>query len=75
MKKVIILGSARKQGNTEEAAKELITDSDWDLIDLNNYNFSYYDYSHRNRNDDFIPLVNKISKSYDTIIFATPVYW
>ena len=75
MKKVIVLGSARKQGNTEEAAKKLITDPGWELIDLNNYSFSYYDYNHRNRNDDFIPLVNKISKDYNTIVFATPVYW
>lgn len=45
------------------------------MIDLNDYHFSYFDYEHRNRDDDFIPLMRKITDDYDVFIFATPVYW
>lgn len=75
MKTVIILGSSRKNGNTEKIVKQLIKTTDWDLIDLTKYNFSYYDYEHRNKFDDFLPLMDKILNSYDIFIFATPVYW
>lgn len=45
-----------------------------DVIDLDDYDISPYDYEHRNKNDDFLPLINKIL-SYDNIIFASPIYW
>lgn len=71
----IIQGSARKDGDTSalvEAARER---SGWDVIDLNDYNFSYYDYEHRNRGDDFLPLIQRLITDYDVWVFATPVYW
>jgi multimeric flavodoxin WrbA len=74
-KKLIILGSSRKDGDTRKIADELIKFSGWDLIDLNDYNFSYYDYEHKNPDDDYLPLVRKIIAEYDVLIFATPVYW
>lgn len=49
--------------------------SNWDLIDLTDFNISYYDYEHKNRNDDFIDLIKRITENYDVLIFATPVYW
>lgn len=55
--------------------KELIKQSKWDLLDLNDYNFSYFDYKHENRNDDYLPLIKEIIEKYDTLIFATPIYW
>lgn len=75
MKKLIILGSSRKDGNTKKVVDEIISISDWDVLDLNDYNFSYYDYEHKNLNDDYLPLVRKIIADYDVLIFATPVYW
>jgi len=47
----------------------------WDVIDLNDYNFSYYDYDHKNLEDDYIGLMRRILDNYDLLIFATPVYW
>ena len=44
MKKVIILGSSRKDGNTRKVADEIVRMAGWDLIDLKDYNISYYDY-------------------------------
>lgn len=75
MKKVIILGSSRKDGNTRKVADEIVRMAGWDLIDLKDYNISYYDYEHRNLDDDFLPLMRKVIANYDVLIFATPVYW
>jgi len=75
MKKLIILGSSRKDGDTKKIVDELISISDWDFIDLNDYNFGYYDYEHKNLDDDYLDLMRKIIANYDVLIFATPVYW
>ena len=73
MKKVIIVGSSRRNGDTEKAAKAIIKHTDWAIINLSDYNISYYDYEHQNRTDDYIPLMQKIISTYDVLIFATPV--
>ncbi len=75
MKTVIISGSSRNDGDTKALTNELIKKSDWDLINLNDYNFGYYDYEYQNKNDDYIKLLRKIIEKYDTLVFATPVYW
>lgn len=75
MKTLIILGSSRKDGDTKKAVDEVVSISGWDLIDLNDYDISYYDYEHKNLNDDYLPLMRKIIENYDVLIFATPVYW
>ncbi len=75
MNKLIILGSARKDGDTKKVVDELVRISKWDFIDLNNYNFSFYDYEHKNLDDDYLSLMQSIIKKYDVLIFATPVYW
>lgn len=75
MNKVVIVGSSRNDGDTSNMTKVLIEKSEWDLIDLNNYNFNYYDYNHKNINDDYLSLMKQIIEKYDTLIFATPVYW
>ena len=75
MRTLIILGSSRKDGDTKKVVDNLIEISGWDMIDLNDYQFSYFDYEHLNIDDDFIPLMRKVTDEYDVIIFATPVYW
>ena len=75
MKKVIILGSSRKNGETKKVVTELLRISDWELIDLTDYNISQFDYEHLNKNDDFIGLMKRITENYDVLIFATPIYW
>lgn len=75
MKKVIIVGSSRNDGDTATLTNELVKQSKWDLINLNDYDFGYYDYEHQNRDDDYLSLMEQIINKYDTLIFATPVYW
>jgi multimeric flavodoxin WrbA len=72
---VAILGSSRKVGDTKLALDKLQESINFDIVDLNDYNISYYDYEHKNMNDDYLPLMNKLITNYDTFIIATPVYW
>ena len=75
MKKVIIVGSSRNDGDTANLTKELLEKSKWDILNLNDYQFSYFDYTHENRDDDYLDLIRKILDTYETLIFITPVYW
>ncbi|MRX69570.1 Multimeric flavodoxin WrbA [Flavobacterium resistens] len=74
-KKVIILGSSRKNGNTTKIVDEISKEHHFDVVNLSDYNISYYDYESKNIDDDFLPLIRRILEEYDTLIFATPVYW
>lgn len=73
---LVILGSARGDGNTRKIVDHLVEQSHWDQIDLLDYQIGPFDYTHANQHDDFIPLIEDIlEKDYKTIVFATPVYW
>ena len=74
-KKVIIVGSSRSNGNTSAIAEKIAIDIKADIIDLRDYAISHYDYESKNISDDFLPLIRSILEKYDTIVFATPVYW
>jgi multimeric flavodoxin WrbA len=75
MRIIVIVGSSRNDGDTTALVKGLIKKTKWDLVNLNDYSFSYYDYKHKNRNDDYLPLMKQMVEKYDTLIFATPIYW
>ena len=74
-RKVIIVGSSRSNGNTSAIAHKIAVDIKADVIDLREYTISYYDYESNNIADDFLPLIKSVLEKYDTIVFATPVYW
>lgn len=74
-KAVIIVGSSRNQGNTMRVSEQISEKMNFDIINLNDYQISYYDYDSKNKDDDFLPLVKNIIEKYDTLIFSTPVYW
>lgn len=74
-KTIIIQGSARSIGNTSNIIKHLSSKLQFDLVDLKTKNFSGYDYSFKNADDDFLPLAANLINNYDKFIFATPVYW
>jgi len=71
---IIIFGSSRSFGETRAAVDTIIGNNKIPLIDLLTLDISMYDYEHRNKNDDFIPLMEKVI-AHDLIILATPVYW
>ena len=72
---IIILGSARSDGNARSLADELAETTGWPLVDLNTKTISGFDYAFRNREDDFLPLMEMIVGHYDTLLLVTPVYW
>jgi len=74
-KTVIIQASSRSFGDTHKIVSYLAENNNIDVIDLATKNIGHYDYEYKNKNDDFIKLMTNIIESYDTIIFATPVYW
>ena len=72
---LIILGSSRSHGDTRKVVDYIRNQQEFDLLDLNGKNISYYDYESKNQHDDFLPTMEDIVSKYQTIIFATPVYW
>ena len=75
LKGVIIQGSSRSKGNTAEIVSFLQERTGFESIDLKSKNIGAFDYNFENEGDDFLPLMKEIVYNYDTLIFATPVYW
>ena len=71
---VAVLASARRNGNTGRLIDWVSKSLAIDVIDVSVMNISPYDYDHKNINDDFIPIMDKVL-GYEKIIFASPVYW
>ncbi len=74
MKIAVILGTSKSDGNTRKLADSFVEQSGAKLFDLSNFNVSFYDYSHENENDDFLPIIHELL-SFDHLVFASPVYW
>lgn len=74
-KPLIILGSARKSSDTEKLCNLVLDQVPFDLIDLLDYTISHYDYyGQYPEGDQFMEVANQMVH-YDTLVFATPVYW
>lgn len=74
-KTIIVQASGRPNGDTYTVVNFLAEKYHYDVVDLFSKNIGHYDYNYKNENDDFIPLITNIIENYETIIFATPVYW
>lgn len=72
---IIIKASSRKEGNSKKLISSIQAIRTTKVIDLLDYQISHYDYSNKNRDDDFLPLIEEILNQYRIIIFVTPVYW
>ena len=74
MNVAVVLGTSKSDGNTRRLVNEFVYQSGAALFDLSEREISYYDYEHKNRMDDFLPLIIELSE-FDHIVFASPVYW
>ena len=74
MKTAIILGTSKTNGNTHQLAEVFSQLYPSEIYNLENFKLSSFDYEHRNKDDDFISLIQKVN-TFDHWIFATPVYW
>ena len=71
---IIILGTARSDGNTRLLVDAVNQPLNAQIIDLNEYQLSHYNYEDESGGDDFKGLA-ELMLSHQNIIFATPVYW
>jgi len=71
---IALLSSSRRLGNTGQLIDRIALELNIEVVDLASQRMSSYDYDHRNRNDDFEPLIRRVL-AHDQIIFATPIYW
>jgi len=70
-----VLGSARRQSDTEKLLHILLNDVVYTRLDLLHYNIAPYAYNGSYpENDNFSDVVTALLQ-HDTIIWATPVYW
>lgn len=74
-KTIIIQGSSNSYGNTHKMINYFNATQEFDSIDLKTKSIGPFDYNFENTHDDFLPLAEEIITHYNTIIFATPVYW
>ena len=72
---VIILGTSRKNGNTENLVYKLNQKLNCEIINLREYKISEFDYEHNNYSDDFLKIIKDIIEKYEHLVFVTPVYW
>src|SRR3970040_31878 len=71
---VAVFASSRRNGNTGQLMDRISQGVGSEGIDLARKNISPYDYEHRNRKDDFEPLMEYLFR-FNQWIFASPVYW
>ncbi len=76
MSALILLGSARSDGLTAEAAARLAQaiGNGAELIDLLRLHIAPFRYGHASTDDDFSGLIERML-AHQTLVFATPVYW
>jgi multimeric flavodoxin WrbA len=71
---IALFASSRRNGNTGQLMDRIAAELNIEVIDLSSRQISAYDYEHRNRGDDFEPLMERVL-GFEQIIFASPVYW
>jgi len=71
---LVILGSARVDGETRKAIDIAFAPGTIDLLTLAQHHIGGYDYAHGNAEDGF-GVVADAMHAADKIVFATPVYW
>lgn len=72
---LIILGSARKNSDTQKLVELVFEGKVYDLIDLLDYSIAHYNYEEEYpETDEFLTIVEQMLQ-HEVIVFATPVYW
>lgn len=74
LKTLALFSSSRRKGNTGQFIDRIASELGIEVIDLTNLSLTPYDYDHRNRSDDFEPLMERVL-AHEQLIFATPIYW
>jgi NADPH-dependent FMN reductase len=70
---IALFASARRGGNTGKLMDCIAAPLGIEVVDLAQLRMAPYDYEHRNRGDDFEPLMMRVLE-HGHLIFASPVY-
>lgn len=62
------------RGNTLLVMRDLSQHFNGELINLSESVIGYYDYDHRNEQDDFLAIAEKMCEA-SVIVLGSPVYW
>ncbi len=68
---IALFASARRKGNTGRLMDRIADELQIQVVDLSKKTISAFDYQHRNRTDDFEPLMDHVL-TFEQIIFASP---
>jgi multimeric flavodoxin WrbA len=71
---IALFGSSRRNGNTGGLIDAVASALSIEVVDLSEKKISSFDYEHRNRDDDFEPLMDRVL-GFEQLILASPVYW
>jgi multimeric flavodoxin WrbA len=71
---IALFSSSRRHGNTGRLIDRIASQLEIEVVDLGALCLTPYDYDHRNRDDDFEPLMRRVLDC-ERIIFASPIYW
>ena len=71
---IALFSSARRHGNTGRLMDLVAGRLNIEVVDLGEKRIAAYTYEHRNRHDDFEPLMGHVLR-FEQIIFASPIYW
>jgi multimeric flavodoxin WrbA len=74
LKTIALFSSSRRRGNTGQFMDRIASEFNIEVVDLADLRLSPYDYDHRNRSDDFEPLMERVL-AHEQVIFASPIYW
>jgi multimeric flavodoxin WrbA len=74
MNPIVLFASSRRRGNTGALADAIAEGLGVEVVDLSTLRISEFDYEHRNRGDDFEPLMVRLL-GCNPIVFASPIYW
>jgi multimeric flavodoxin WrbA len=69
-----LLSGSRRHGNTGQLMDQVAASLGIEVVDLAGLHITPFDYEHRNRADDFEPLMQRLL-ACEQVIFATPIYW
>ena len=72
MKILFINGSPNKNGNTVRLAQALLTDNEYETINLVDYKI--YSYGQKYEDDELPKVLDAIMQA-ETIVIGSPVYW
>lgn len=71
---IALFASSRRHGHTWRLIDRIAGELGIEVVDLGALRISAFDYEHRNRDDDFEPLMARVLEC-EQLIFASPIYW